>query len=178
MVESIHNRKTGPADQPHEKVFQAQCSAIDIKNKIDFDPLLFQKLKADQQEEIVDIVESAVSKSPRLKDAFYFRSASLTDLDQQFLLERHLISREHATEKGEKAVAGNIQYEFTGHRSCPSGSLLDWHLENVVIGTDDLVTHGHDSLDYHFSVARCGDNVNHIGLAGQHLCRGHLGCCG
>ena len=64
------------------------------------------KLKADQQEEIVDTVEEAVGKIISLKEAHYFRYHQLTDLDRQFLLERHLISREHAAgEKGEKAVA-------------------------------------------------------------------------
>ena len=64
-----------------------------------------QKLNQEQQEEIVEVVEEAIHKSDRIKDARYIRYNSLTDLDRQFLLERHLISREHAGEKGEKAVA-------------------------------------------------------------------------
>ncbi len=63
------------------------------------------KLQQEQQEEIVEVVEDAIKKSDSVKDANYFRYNSLTDLDRQFLLERHLISREHAGEKGEKAVA-------------------------------------------------------------------------
>ncbi len=64
-----------------------------------------QRLPEDQQEEIIEMVEDAVHKSERIKEAHYFRYNNLTDLDRQFLLERHLISREHAGEKGEKAVA-------------------------------------------------------------------------
>ena len=63
------------------------------------------KLTSTQKKEIVELVGKAVNASPRLKGAIYLRSKELTDLDRQFLLERHLISREHASEKGEKAVA-------------------------------------------------------------------------
>lgn len=63
------------------------------------------KLNPESQEELVDLVGDAVSKSPSLKNAYYFHYEDLTELDRQFLLERHLISREHANEKGEKAVA-------------------------------------------------------------------------
>jgi protein arginine kinase len=64
-----------------------------------------QKLGGEQQEEVIETVEDAIRKSKSVKDAYYFRYNSMTDLDRQFLLERHLISREHAGEKGEKAVA-------------------------------------------------------------------------
>lgn len=64
-----------------------------------------QKLTLEQQEEVVEVVEEAVKQSPMMKDAEYIHYNHLTDLDRQFLLERHLISREHAGEKGEKAVA-------------------------------------------------------------------------
>jgi protein arginine kinase len=63
------------------------------------------KLNAEQQEEVIETVEGADRKSNQLKGAYYFRYNNLTDLDRQFLLERHLISLEHAGEKGEKAVA-------------------------------------------------------------------------
>lgn len=64
-----------------------------------------QKLSPELQEEVIESVEEAVKKSGLLKSAYYLRYRHLTDLDRQFLLERHLISREHAGEKGEKAVA-------------------------------------------------------------------------
>ena len=65
----------------------------------------FQKLSSEQQEEIIDVIEEAIRKNDCTKDALYLRFNHLNDIDRQFLLERHLISREHAGEKGEKAVA-------------------------------------------------------------------------
>lgn len=64
-----------------------------------------QKIKPAKQAELIDNVEQAVKKSADIKDALYLRYNGLTELDRQFLWERHLISREHATEKGDKAVA-------------------------------------------------------------------------
>lgn len=63
------------------------------------------KLTKEQEEDIIDMAEQAVHQAPALKDVFYVRYHDVTELDRQFLLERHLISREHATEQGEKAVA-------------------------------------------------------------------------
>lgn len=63
-----------------------------------------QKLEAPQKEEILGQVEKSIKKVKLTKKAFYIRLDSLNDLDRQFLLERHLISREHATDKHEKAV--------------------------------------------------------------------------
>lgn len=65
----------------------------------------FAKLIADQQEDIIELIESSTAKMPSLKNTHFFRFNNLTELDRQFLLERHLISREHAGEKGDKAVA-------------------------------------------------------------------------
>lgn len=79
-------------------------SRIRLARNINQYPFL-QKLTGEQQEEIVDLLEDAVSKTSVLKSAHYLRYSQLADVDRQFLLERHLISREHAGEKGEKAVA-------------------------------------------------------------------------
>ena len=64
-----------------------------------------QKLTPPQHEQVVQEMKSVVEKSQLLKKAYYFRYDELTDLDRQFLLERHLISREHAADKGLRAVA-------------------------------------------------------------------------
>ena len=63
------------------------------------------KLNREQQEEIIDLMEDAVHRTPALKDVLFVRYQDLTELDKQFLLERHLISREHALDQGNKAVA-------------------------------------------------------------------------
>ena len=64
-----------------------------------------QKLSAPQKQEIVETMQDAVKHNSFLKQAYYLRFNQMTELDRQFLLERHLISREHASEQGEKAVA-------------------------------------------------------------------------
>ena len=62
------------------------------------------KLGKEQEEDVIDLVEEAVKAESRLKDTFFVRYKDVTELDKQFFLERHLISREHAVEQGEKAV--------------------------------------------------------------------------
>lgn len=63
------------------------------------------KLVREQEEDLIDAVEHVLLKAPFLKDVLLIRYHEVTELDKQFLLERHLISREHAVEAGEKAVA-------------------------------------------------------------------------
>jgi protein arginine kinase len=63
------------------------------------------KLPKEREEDIIDSVEEAVLQAPALKDILFVRYRDVTELDKQFLLERHLISREHTVEQGEKAVA-------------------------------------------------------------------------
>lgn len=65
----------------------------------------FQKMNAAQQQEVIGMLEAAVGKSPTIQAAHYLRLGKMTELDRQFLLERHLVSREHAEDKGERAVA-------------------------------------------------------------------------
>ena len=62
------------------------------------------RLAKDEAEDLIEMTESAVKHSGYLKDSWFFRHKNLSSLDKQFLLERHFISREHALEKGEKAV--------------------------------------------------------------------------
>ena len=63
------------------------------------------KLSKEQEEDVIDLAEESASEAPSLKDVLFIRYHDVTELDKQFLLERHLISREHAVEHGEKAVA-------------------------------------------------------------------------
>jgi len=57
-----------------------------------------------QGEEILQAVTEAVSKSDYLKNTTNFRLSDLEVLDKQFLVERHLMSREHAQKADHKAV--------------------------------------------------------------------------
>lgn len=63
------------------------------------------KMTTEQQREVVEKVETSVRKISELSEAYYFKSSQMTEVDRQFLLERHLISREHASEQGYRAVA-------------------------------------------------------------------------
>lgn len=63
------------------------------------------KLTEIERSEVVGKVETILKSIPFFDSGFYFRYRNLTEVDRQFLLERHLISREHAMEPGEKAVA-------------------------------------------------------------------------
>lgn len=58
-----------------------------------------------EQTEVLGLMEKAVSASKLLKKAHFFNFMQLAEIDRQFLLERHLISRELAAEKGNRAVA-------------------------------------------------------------------------
>ncbi len=64
-----------------------------------------QKLKIDQRKAIIENIGSIVKKTKKIKSPLYLNFNDLEEVDKQFLLERHLISREHAVEAGEKALA-------------------------------------------------------------------------
>ncbi|MBI4358203.1 MAG: protein arginine kinase [Candidatus Omnitrophica bacterium] len=63
-----------------------------------------EKLDPSEQQQVIEEVERAAEGVLLLKNSYFFEYKNLKDLDRQFLLERHLISREHASEKGEKAL--------------------------------------------------------------------------
>lgn len=62
------------------------------------------RLAKDDAEDLIDLVETAVKQSPYLKESWFIRHKNLSSLDKQFLLERHLISHEHAATKTDMAV--------------------------------------------------------------------------
>lgn len=57
-----------------------------------------------QASEILSAVKKAVADSDYLKNSLSLDMADLSNVDRQFLLERHLISREHTLEPDSKAV--------------------------------------------------------------------------
>ena len=58
-----------------------------------------------QRTEVVGRVEKVVKVSNYFKNSLTLSMGTLAELDRLFLVERHLISREHATEAGSKEVA-------------------------------------------------------------------------
>lgn len=63
------------------------------------------RLAAAQRDAIIQEVREAVKSSNFLKNAYFISSTELPELDRQFLLERHLVSRELFLEEGKSAVA-------------------------------------------------------------------------
>ena len=62
------------------------------------------RLAPEQREAILHEIGEAVKKSNLLKMAYFIPSDKLPELDRQFLLERHLVSRELFLEDGKSAV--------------------------------------------------------------------------
>lgn len=63
------------------------------------------RLTPEQRDELIREVGEAVHAAKFLKKAFYIPSNKLSEIDRQFLLERHLVSRELILEEGKNAVA-------------------------------------------------------------------------
>ena len=63
------------------------------------------RLASAQRDAIIQEVKEAIQKSNFLKNAYFISSTELPELDRQFLLERHLVSRELFLEEGKSAVA-------------------------------------------------------------------------
>ena len=57
-----------------------------------------------QKEEVLKKVKQAVTSNTYTKGALFLQMADLNNLDKQFLIERHVISREHALRADHKAV--------------------------------------------------------------------------
>ena len=57
-----------------------------------------------QEKESMELLREAVATNDMLKNALFVRMAEVDDVDKQFLLERHLISREHIVQPEYKAV--------------------------------------------------------------------------
>jgi len=62
------------------------------------------RLALPQRDAIIQEVGEAVKNSNLLKNAYFISSTELPELDRQFLLERHLVSRELFLEEGKSAV--------------------------------------------------------------------------
>ena len=56
------------------------------------------------KQQVIELSKEAVFSSSCMNDAFYIDMSVLSPIDKQFLIERHLISREHAIETERKAV--------------------------------------------------------------------------
>lgn len=66
--------------------------------------LFLEKLNEENQISIISEVQKAVKASKSLKDCMFIQYKDIKEVDRQLLVERHLISREHASGKGKKAL--------------------------------------------------------------------------
>lgn len=57
-----------------------------------------------QQEDVLNKIKETAAASNYTKAAFFLYMTELSNLDKQFLIERHLISKEHALQANSKAV--------------------------------------------------------------------------
>lgn len=57
-----------------------------------------------QKEEVISLVREGADKSNLLKSSLFLKMADLSELDRQFLIERHLMSPEHAYEPEFKSL--------------------------------------------------------------------------
>jgi protein arginine kinase len=139
------------------------------------------KLTKEQEEELIDLVEDATSRTSALKDVFFVRYRDVTELDKQFLLERHLISREHAVETGEKAVAINpkevvslmvLEEDHLRLQVFQSGFNINetWRITNGII--DELEKHL--SFSFHTNLGYLTACPTNVGTGIRASCMLHL----
>lgn len=58
-----------------------------------------------QSEEVLKLAKNSIEASTNMKECLFLKLADLDNIDKQFLIERHLMSKEHAIEADHKAVA-------------------------------------------------------------------------
>lgn len=57
-----------------------------------------------QSEETMNIIREAIAKTDYLKKTAFLKLSDIDSIDKQFLVERHLMSREHASKSDSKAI--------------------------------------------------------------------------
>src|SRR3970282_2558497 len=66
-----------------------------------------------QKKELEEIIRDKIKDSDISQDLCYLNLADITPVDRLFLVERHLISREHAGGEGERGVAFGKSERFS-----------------------------------------------------------------
>ena len=79
-------------------------SRVRLARNLDGFPF-FNWAKAKEREKILDIIKGAIENSRFMKKALFFKMKDLSDIDRQFLVERHLMSPEHVIDTDYKALA-------------------------------------------------------------------------
>jgi protein arginine kinase len=105
----IHEFLIPPADTarrkgPHDRIVMS--SRVRLARNIK-DSAFPGWAKKPERVRILDVIRPAVQSLPEMKDAFSESMDNLTTLDKQILVERHLISREHAAKSGGSGLVLN-----------------------------------------------------------------------
>lgn len=79
-------------------------SRIRLARNLEKQPFATRATKASQAE-VLAIVKGGLTKASTLKKPLFFEMGDLDEVDRQFLVERHLVSREHIMHPDHKAVA-------------------------------------------------------------------------
>ena len=79
-------------------------SRVRLARNLDGYPF-FGWAKAKDREKIFNSVKNAIDKSKFMKNTLFLRMKDLTEIDRQFLVERHLMSPEHAMDPEYKAIS-------------------------------------------------------------------------
>ncbi len=79
-------------------------SRLRLARNLEKYPFATRATKASQAA-VLSIVKEGVRQSPTLKRPLIFEMGELDEVDRQFLVERHLVSREHVVHADSKAVA-------------------------------------------------------------------------
>ena len=103
MFEYFLNNKDGWLNGKGPEAEIVFSSRIRLARNITNLPFPFRASNA-QKKEVLDKVREAYLQVNRLKNSTFVNMAELSALDSQFLLERHLISQEHAVASKEKGL--------------------------------------------------------------------------
>jgi len=91
-------RGTGPVSDI------VMSSRIRLARNLEKYPFATRATKASQAE-VLKVVKDGIAHSPTLKKPLLFEMGELSEVDRQFLVERHLVSRDHIVHPDHKAVA-------------------------------------------------------------------------
>ncbi len=78
-------------------------SRVRLARNLERFPFIVRATRATMQE-VLDVVKNGINKATSLRRPLWFDMGSLSEIDRQFLVERHLISREHAANPDFRAV--------------------------------------------------------------------------
>jgi protein arginine kinase len=110
----IHDFLTPPAENarrkgPHDRIVMS--SRVRLARNLK-DAAFPGWAKKPERVRVLDLIRPAIASLPEMKDAFSESMDNLTTLDKQILVERHLISREHAAKSAGSGLVLNHDETF------------------------------------------------------------------